>query len=74
MTRDLDELLSHTFHQGFGLSKREEDGFWERFAARMEREAQAWAFFVVAMVRTTSRVRPAVLSSTWASQRSHPAV
>jgi len=64
----LDRALSAAIREGLCLSTAEEDALWEGFAARVRWEAQAWAFFMAAMVRTSARLRPASLRSSWANR------
>jgi len=71
-TQDVDQALSTALRSGFALNEAETDALWEGFTARVRGEAQAWAFFMVAMIRTSARIRPASIRSSWAS-RSHSA-
>jgi hypothetical protein len=66
----VEQALVKAFRGGFGLSDADRDALWERFTARLEREARAWAWFVVVMARTTAGLRADALKLSWASQRS----
>ncbi|MGD0110275.1 MAG: hypothetical protein ABSD48_00220 [Armatimonadota bacterium] len=65
---DIDQALSTALRAGLALSETEKDALWDGFTARARGEAQAWAFFMAAMIRTTARIRPASIRSSWANR------
>ena len=67
-TEDIDRALSAALRAGFALGESEKDALWEGFAARVRSEAQTWAFFMAAMIRTSARIRPASIRSSWANR------
>jgi hypothetical protein len=70
--QEIDRTLSAALRAGFALGESEKDALWEGFAARVRSEAQTWAFFMAAMIRTSARIRPASIRLSWAN-RSHSA-
>jgi len=67
-TDALDQALAVAVKEALALGEPEQLALWEGVAARVRGEAQTWAFFMVAMVRSNARVRPAAIRSSWANR------
>ena len=64
-THWVDHQLVSLFQSGLGLSREQEDALWTGFAARVVREAAAWAALSLGLALASRQLRAVMPGSVW---------